>query len=64
MTKEIFVVCALRDLGWVDIAEFNDAASAFLKSDEIRATEIDSKVVRRWVGNDHINAAILLGKSR
>lgn len=55
MTREIYIVCALRGLSWVDIAEFDDDDSAFLKSDEIRTTEIYSKVVRRWVGEDHIN---------
>lgn len=55
MTRELFVVCALRGPVWVDVAEFNDDDSAFLKSDELRTTELDTKVVRRWVGDDHIN---------
>lgn len=55
MTREIYVVCALRDSVWVEIVEFDDDDSAFVKSDELRATELDIKIVRRWVGDDHIN---------
>lgn len=55
MTKEIFVVCALKGLGWIDIVEFEEEYLAFLKSDELRTSGVGSKVVRRWVGEDHIN---------
>ena len=55
MTRELFVVCVLRDSAWIDAAEFDDDDSAFLKCDELRATELDVRVVRRWVGADHIN---------
>ena len=59
MTRELFVVCVLRDSAWIDAAEFYDEDSAFLKSDELRDTEIDAKVVRRWVGDDHVNPETL-----
>lgn len=55
MTREIFVVCTLSDLGWVDVAELNDEDSAFLMCDEFKKSGVDAKVVRRWVGEDHKN---------
>ena len=55
MTRELFVVCVLRDSAWIDAAEFDDDDSAFIRCDELRATEIDVRVVRRWVGADHVN---------
>lgn len=58
MTREIYVVCALRDSAWIDVAEFNDDDPAFVLADELRATELDTKVVRRWVGADHVNQAV------
>lgn len=55
MPREVFVVCALKGLGWVDIAEFDDEDSAFLKSQEISVTGVDKKVVRRLVGENSNN---------
>lgn len=55
MTREIYAVCVLRWPVWIDVAEFDGDDPAFVMADELRATELDTKVVRRWVEKGHIN---------
>lgn len=62
MTKEIFVVCALRDSEWIDMVELDSEDLAFQLCDKIKGIAMDAKVVRRWVGKDHINQRDTIGR--
>lgn len=59
MTRNIFVVCVFMYSDWVDVAEFDDYQLAFLKLNELTDYEISAKIVRRWVGEDHINVSVI-----
>ena len=55
MTRELFVVCVLRDSAWVEVGEFDDEGSAHVRCDELRATELNVWVMSRWVKADHVD---------
>ena len=55
MTRELFVVCVLRDSVWIEVGEFDDDGPALVRCDELRATELNVWLMSRWVGADHVN---------
>lgn len=55
MTRELFVVCVLRDSAWVEVGEFDDHGTALVRCDELRTTEPDVWLISRWVKDDQVN---------